>query len=33
MDPLTVMAVCPACGYQSAGLCAYCRLCEGSPFA
>lgn len=24
-DPTAVMSVCPACGYPSAGLCAYCR--------
>jgi hypothetical protein len=32
-DPAAVMAICPACGYPSAGLCAYCRpLQGGTPF-
>lgn len=29
-DPITVMSVCPACGYPSTGLCAYCRPMQAS---
>jgi hypothetical protein len=29
-DPLTVMSVCPACGYPSTGLCANCRQWDGT---
>jgi hypothetical protein len=31
-DPITVMSVCPACGYPSAGLCATCRQWDGTPW-
>ena len=31
-DPLTVVSVCPACGYPSAGMCASCRQWDGTPW-